>query len=379
LCTSASNGGDISSLTLFNDTIWAASYFEGDYGDQYQGSFIVLRLLLQEIDVNFEYKIDIDRNNTLKKACVNTTESLVTVGISNSSVVEYSGYYDNTTLTYGIGSIAIDNGMRDTKCFIYDSSLTFFPPHQQLDLGVNVTLALPFAFGSGDYIKIKLPGISNGFNNYPLNPRLWSDSDGRMYDHGYSVTHAGSDVSNIKLTYSTKYNWTADWYEGNTTDAFADSYAILYPSNASGIGEYFWVSLERFGNNFAAVCGTHKNNSKYTIEIVADSYVTNAFSVNETTFSYVSGIGTHSLTRTWLYPLTMFVRIMMTILLLSTLQSTRVLRMGLWTALIDPSLPRISNCWGARICSSRTIYKGYLPSSFIHLLFLPDDLILFQV
>ena len=291
LCSSVSNGGDIASLSVFNDTMWAATYFEGDYRDQYKKSFIVLRLLLQEIEVDYTYKIEIDRNNTLKKVCVNTTESLVTVGIRNNSVVEYSGYYDNTTLTYGIGTITIDDGERDTECFIYESSLTFFPPHQQLDLGINLTLALPFAFGSGDYIKLKLPGISNGYNNYPLNPRLWSDSNGRMYDYGYSVTSAGSDTTGLKVTFSTKYNWTANWYEGDTSDGFAGSYATLIPVNSSQIGEFFWVSLERFGNNFAAVCGSHKNNTKFTIEIVANEYINSAFTVNESSLTYVSGIG----------------------------------------------------------------------------------------
>ena len=76
LCNSVSNGGDIASLSVFNDTMWAATYFEGDYRDQYKKSFIVLRLLLQEIEVDYTYKIEIDRNNTLVRLTHLLTHSL---------------------------------------------------------------------------------------------------------------------------------------------------------------------------------------------------------------------------------------------------------------------------------------------------------------
>jgi len=189
------------------------------------------------------------------------------------------------------GSLYVDylssDSLMSAECFAYNSSLSFFPAHQQLNVGVNLTLSLAYPLYYGDYINIVLPGASNRKSNFPLNTLVNATAIVAARE-GYSALESGADEINVTLSYSTEFKWRADWFEGSAP-FYNTSHVRIYALGFQNASSEFWVSIDRFSNDLFFVCGKHRNYSGFAMEIVSGGL--NSFYINETAVVHTDPIG----------------------------------------------------------------------------------------
>ena len=279
-CDEAVDGPDIGSLFVHNASLLSAAFYEGTYQDNYKDSFVIFTVVAETGMAVGKHVVRIDRSNSLARQCVKPA-AVWPLSFYNSTLGELSS----------AGSLYIDylksDSLKSTECFAFNSTLSFFPAHQQLNVGVNLTLSLAYPLYYGDYITIMLPGVSNKKSNFPLNTLL-NGSATIAAQEGYGTVLTGADEANVSLSYSTDFRWRADWFEGSAP-FYNTSRVRLYALGFQNVSSEFWVSVDRFSNDLYFLCGKHRNYSGFTMEIANGGQ--NTFYINETVIRHTDSIG----------------------------------------------------------------------------------------
>lgn len=279
MCKEAFNGLNIGFLdfVLFDGTRMTGEYFEGSRLTNYVTSFINVTLT-DNLPANTLYHLRIDKLNGLKRTCVHNTTWEVELQHLNQTATRQG------SLTF------LDKNPR--KCFVYNSSLVFSPPHPQLNMDINFTFLLPFTLFFGDSISIELPGFSNSIANYPLNGMI-SGNNIDIYGINTGTVGIGKDANisfallpnNTNYSWSTAYNWKVVWNEGDYPNG-KNSSLTLYPLGNNKINDIVWIYIDGQLNHLVSFIGSQKNSSGFKLSVI-----TRDFNVNESSIFQSTAVG----------------------------------------------------------------------------------------
>jgi len=300
---------------------FSATFYEGNHASTYSGSYITFELQASSpplantnnVASGYDsYYVVLDRANGLKRAC--SPNNTWSVYRSNENVrfqnATFNGTLFGSTTGY-VGELAAHNTIFPRMCFAYSTSLSFSPPIQLTPTTLNLTLQLAFAIYPGDKITLTLPGFTNNRKATLLNTTasmaglsgLASYGQSGFVGRGKSVA-LSMDTDN--LTYSAAFEfkgqislpWSAQWSEGhNLTER--DSSLVFTAHQGYGSGSTFWVSVNKFPNQLASLCGRPGNYQGFKIQITSAFYYTNTTTITSTSpigdgckaFNYCSGNG----------------------------------------------------------------------------------------
>lgn len=268
-CISATNGHNISSLLLYDDSVFSIKFVEGNYTNNFLGSFLLATISTKSFIPGHFYQILIDRGNGLKRSCLFNSSWEVDIRTSGYRI---STGYLKVYETY------------PKLCFFYNSSLTFTHQYQQYPTGINVSFQPAFKFDNDTFFMVSLPGFTNQISNYPLyNMNYNFSSVGDVLAYAQNAT-----LSNLQ--YNTNYSWTGKWIEGNSTQyPFNSSYLLLYPEGSQEYLVNIWVYIGKYDNHILPLCGRPANYEGFIIQAITTS---STFYTNATRLATTSAIGT---------------------------------------------------------------------------------------
>lgn len=250
-CYEPIDGPNIASLYLPNQyKNFIAAYYEGSHLNNYASSRIVFTVL-QNLTIQVEQYIFIDRLNKLKRTCSSNNTWAVTASPYNQA----SGV---------IGSL-IRSENYPKKCYQFSSKLNFSVPYQQFATGINISMYLSFSFASDTSITIYLPGFTNKAGAYGLNVLKENSTD--FIGDGYNTRLCN-------MTWNTNFSWVGNWYEGSYSDNYKNSYIVLYAMGRYHLNVPFWINIDRGCNHLFPVCGSSRNSSNFQIAVSSDYFYT---------------------------------------------------------------------------------------------------------
>ena len=233
-CSSPLNGFDFQVSAHSNSSKVRLFWLEGNYTNMFRDS--KLRIIMEDhtmdrIQVHQHsgfMEIDIDRANGLKFSCMTTRDFPMQIRQLQSP-----------NLFSAVGTVRFES-FTQTKCFLYHSSLGFFPPQPQTQLQLNLTMRMAMDFRYGDNVTLNLPGFTRSAS-FIVDPTdstkltwgrvtgtsgwLKNVTGGMLKTSGPARSHFGTDWSIGKWVSSHMYKqWYADWTEG----VFNGSSAFIY-------------------------------------------------------------------------------------------------------------------------------------------------------
>ncbi len=108
-------------------------------------------------------------------------------------------------------------------CLVYNSSLAFFPPKEQVYTSLNLTLQLATDFKFGDNITISLPGFTNsgGYSSTYPSTRTWGHTSTITTGYGLTALSGGGRQGRMGerglepvWNPNGKVKWEGVWTEG---------------------------------------------------------------------------------------------------------------------------------------------------------------------
>lgn len=328
-----SNGG----VPLMASYPFHVRFFEGKAHNTFVGSFIIAQYGgSEELPFTTPHEINIDRSNGLKRTCPiggqNATWDVyryIQSPLYNVSTDPYPtasptpaipGWeptlqpvafdYKHITATFsptstptGVVNINEPDGQYEsgyvgflkqeldylpTQCFVYNSKLQFSPAWQQFDMTVNLTLTMGFTLFQGDVIELRLPGFSNRFGAYPINPGLVYNQTSYLTqnvesefvdDGGWAALKniTSADVFTTPQTggFQEMGPWAGYWYEGDNETDYTSSYVRLIANRTFTAGVTFSITIDRCPNHLVAITGREQDYQGFTFVVTGQDYYTN--------------------------------------------------------------------------------------------------------
>lgn len=228
-CSTPHNGYDFHPTRYFFKYPLSLLYYEGTYKQMYRDS--KLRIYFEDetpLSTSSTLTVIIDKSEGLKMHCLHSTSFPVYLRESK------------TTFYANVGSLTFSSFV-PKYCFLYNSSLTFFPSKPQQHLELNITLKLAMDFKFGDNITVYLPEFTNSatFNStYITSERLW----GRNSKTTKNVTLV--DLSSGPGKHH-GITWHGRYFEGNGFDS-----SLTFDSMYTGSKLHLWIenSVEENGD-----------------------------------------------------------------------------------------------------------------------------------
>jgi hypothetical protein len=273
-CTKPKNGFDFAPVGFFSSSAVSLYYYEGNYTVMFRDSKLRIYLEGGEYDpldqfVNIE--IVIDKNQGFRFQCMQDTSFAVSLRtIRSDTYYAADGFVDFLSFT-------------PRYCFLYNSSLAFYPPHEQKFTSLNLTLQLATDFKYGDNITLYLPGFTNAAS---------FSSSHTSYSSWGRTSSSGGDASLVSLSGGgrswSRYNrhgrvqWVGFWNEGtyDTSDMYGGSSINLWiESIGEGsdpafsfipAGEIFYILVDR-ANGLSSYCGRPENYTGFQISVQSDN------------------------------------------------------------------------------------------------------------
>lgn len=218
-CTEPHKGYNFHFTQFFNFPV-TLYYSEGSYKQMFRDS--QLRVYFENdspLSASSMLTIVIDKNQGIKMHCLHQTAFPVYL-----RQVKTNLYYPTGHITF-ISFVP-------TYCFLYNSSLTFFPakPQQHLELTLSLKLAMDFKFG--DNITVYLPEFTNSasFNSsYTTSERLW----------GRNIHKSSKSTALVDLRSGSGKHEGITWH-GRYLEGSFDS-SLTYSSMYSDSRLYLWI------------------------------------------------------------------------------------------------------------------------------------------
>lgn len=182
-----------------------------------------------------------------------------------------------------VGLLNEQNTYLETMCFVYHSKLEFWPAWHHADVTVNLTLTLGQTLSAGDTIDLYLPGFTNRFGHYPLNPGLVFNETTHEEEHSSLETIGQWAALKNITTFDTPQvglfqeigPWAGYWYEGENATDYEDSYLRLYANRTFPAGVQFSIVIDRCPNALVAVFGREPNYRGFNFVVTGSAYYTN--------------------------------------------------------------------------------------------------------
>lgn len=258
-CTSAINGNDAEFDGFMSSSAIRMLWHEGKYQNMYRDS--LLRIFVDETNglmVDEEVVFTIDRHHGLKFSCLSETFFNVTL-----REMYTTNYYES------MGSLVFAS-FQPEYCLIYDSSLTFFPPKEQIHISLNLTMKLAMNFQLGDNITLYLPGFTNSGS--------YSSSHSTENYWGHDVignTTLASVRSGGEIAPHRDIPWSSFWEEGEYPgykesrvqfwiDGEASYSAKVLPFVKAGTS--FSIYIDRL-SHLSTYCGRPQNYDGFTLRV----------------------------------------------------------------------------------------------------------------
>jgi hypothetical protein len=319
-------------------------FFEGKASDTFLGSFVIAtyndpdELHWRDVDQN----LNIDRANGLKRTCPGTSPNATwsvfryiqsplyneteqphptaaptaattgwlptpnptawVAGITNHIDTLYPTSMPTAAININaadgsyesgyVGFLAEKSAYLETMCFVYNSKLEFWPAWHHSDMTVNLTLTLGQVIYPGDTIDLHLPGFTNQFGHFPLNPGLvYNESDEHEWNYAgssFEEERYGQYTGLLNITsFSTNTNtpqvslfdedgpWAGYWFEGENSTDYATSFLRLYANRTHPAATQFSIVIDRCPNALVAVLGREPNFQGFNFVITGSEYYTN--------------------------------------------------------------------------------------------------------
>eukprot|EP00602_Paraphysomonas_sp_CaronLab_P000857 CAMPEP_0185030848 /NCGR_PEP_ID=MMETSP1103-20130426/17941_1 /TAXON_ID=36769 /ORGANISM="Paraphysomonas bandaiensis, Strain Caron Lab Isolate" /LENGTH=634 /DNA_ID=CAMNT_0027566127 /DNA_START=316 /DNA_END=2221 /DNA_ORIENTATION=+ len=266
-CTVMEPGFDFHPQGYVNSSALSMLYYDGTYEQMYRDS--QLRIYIEGGSVlvgETNVQIKIDRDQGFKFHCMQDTAFEVRLrSIGTTDYFEARGALNFLSFT-------------PRFCFAYNTSLSFFPAHEQFFTQVNLTLQLATDFKYGDNITLYLPGFTNGAeygssysssnswgrtSSSGVNAELidiWAGGRRALHDHGLK-------------------EWKGLWFEGtySTSDMFGSSYLTLWIEPGGDAddtfihaGEEFYIVIDRV-NRLSSYCGRPEDYSGFQVGVYSQN------------------------------------------------------------------------------------------------------------
>lgn len=249
-------------------------YFEGIYANSFLGSYITVQPR-NYLYKNTYYRLDIDRSNGLQRTCpTNNTWSVMRYAHNETDFVRRQA---------GVSGSLVPAFYAATECYVVNSSIAFFPPMQQFQTSINITLTLGFTIQTGDYLTVYLPGFTNSNGRFPMNPVVVNSSTYYIGKGKSRRTFLYGNVTKFNTPSNLQSPWTGSWHEGSNSSvartAWSDpSKLILYPNHVYPAGVPFWVLIDRYPNSLVSLCGRPPNFPAFRFKVTSSNYYTNTSS-----------------------------------------------------------------------------------------------------
>jgi len=289
---------------------FTVTFFHGSAADVWQGSYIIAENYERPLQVEWGFDLILDRSNGLKRTCghgfkwdvfrfiasplypdhpfptasptpmdtdlypptvyvehPDITPTSMPTNMIQSNEREYSSGY--------VGNLVFLNTFERTACFFYHVHLKFSTAVQQFDTNVILELNVGFPILVGDYIELKLPGFTNKKSGLPRNPGIKypvADTIAVGADASLSFVSTGK-FSRIGPNAETGA-WSGNWYEGDPTQNYEDSYIKLIANREFRAGEAFTIIVDKAANNLVSLYGRPPNYQGFKIKMTgADHYI----------------------------------------------------------------------------------------------------------
>ena len=274
-CIVGGNSGvDVPNMTIYDASgLFSVHYYEGDWRNYFADTYLMLETS-EAIDPDIVYTILIDRDNGLKRSCLNT---------SSFEMHEYRpslGYYEV------IGTLDLVGMPEDvfSQCFPIYSQLEFYPRQQKVPNEITATFGFASRLELGDIIRVFLPGFTRA-GKYIANieelSTLSTIADYSLLSH---------------VSWNTVFDWNYTWHEGSFSDGYANSYVEFTPllwvygpsksiDDFPRRNEIFSLTISRT-SQVSPYCGQKTDFEGFAFELIGDW-----FSINKTSFASSSGIG----------------------------------------------------------------------------------------
>lgn len=273
-CKTPTDGANLTSLVLRDSDWFTAQFVEGSWRNYYEDSYFRLELVQAPLVPGQLITVLVDRSNRIRRNCMR---------LPSWSVLE-----QRTQGDFGsIGKLPITSYNKDSfsQCYAYSSQLTFFPHFQKFPIEVSLSLTLAFKLTPGDTITLYLPGFTNSGRYLSNIPRT-------------IVSTAAGDTNLSAVSWSTDFNWTNTWHEGNLHSApsHAESFVTftrkdrhyVYPNAVSRFPQHnepFQLNISR-RSQLSAYCGQRANYEGFAFSVRAALY-----NISKTPIMLTDGIG----------------------------------------------------------------------------------------
>jgi len=307
-CTSSqSRQGGTELLASWPFTV---TFFHGNASDVWQGSYIIAENYGKPLQVEYGFDLILDRSNGLKRTCGHgvvwdvfryiatplypdhpfptmaptaadtdvypPTQETIKENIAPTSmptgIIEANEKYSSGH----VGNLIFRNTFEPTSCFFYDVQLKFSTAMQQFDTNVLLTLNVGFPIKVNDYIELTLPGFTNKKSGLPRNPGVkYPVADSIAVGADASLTFVSTGTFSRIGPNAESGAWTGNWYEGDATKDYEDSYIKLIANREFRAGTPFTISVDRAANNLVSLYGRPPNYQGFKIKMTGANHFIN--------------------------------------------------------------------------------------------------------